>query len=606
MTRSKIAAAALVLAVGGTGLGLGDAAATGVAAANPIVRENALAGTPGWGEGEWQDSRIEGYASETSVQSGDALHLHVSTPAGVDYRIEVFRLGWYSGVGARRVSCIPSCSTYRSGAEYGAPWPNSATGEVDASWPTTDEFVIPTGWVSGYYLAELVPSDGDARGIVPFVVREASDHDSAILVDVPVNTWEAYNAWGGKSLYDFNSTDSAPATHVSFNRPYLWEAPGSQAVSKWELPLVRFLEHEGYDVSYATDGDIDHDPRLLLRHRVVVVNGHGEYWTRSMRDAFESAEAAGTNMAFMGANISYWQVRYERAGRTMVGYKASPDPNPDAALKTTLFRDLSPPRPECSLLGVQHYTGSYQWPRGDYQVEAATDPWFADTGLDGSSFVEGVVSREHDQIPEGSRAGESCGRKVVVLFRHVGSIPLERAEAVRYTDAASGAQVFSAGSHEFAWALDGLRVGEDGSETPVDPRIRQFTRNMLADLLRLAPPQAVAVRIVKGTRHVSVRSVDPRITSVLVFRHGGSGVFAPGDSGVLEVCRAAGRECSDSARLRAGVYRYAAVAIDPWGQSAARLSAPVSITQMPKPNAKAKKAKPGRHSRRRPGQPIFR
>ena len=302
--------------------------------------------------------------------------------------------------------------------------------------------------MSGYYVALLVPADGSVRGTVPFVVRDGPGRWSSILVDVPVNTWQAYNAWGGKSLYDFNSTGSAPASHVSFERPYLWGGPGSQVVSAWELPVVRFLEREGYDVSYVTDVDIDHDPGVLLRHRLVIVDGHGEYWTGAMRDAFEAALGAGTNLAFLGANIGYWQVRYENDGRTIVGYKSPADPEPDPALKTVLFRDLSPPRPECSLLGVQHYTGSYAWPRGDFVVTAGDDPWFAGTGLAAGSAVAGVVSREHDQIPAGSPPGMSCGLKVTVLFRHVGTDPLERAEGLRYS-APSGARVFSAGSLEF-------------------------------------------------------------------------------------------------------------------------------------------------------------
>src|SRR5438067_690654 len=83
--------------------------------------------------------------------------------------------------------------------------------------------------------------------------------------------WQAYNSWGGKSLYDFNSLNVVPANRVSFDRPFLWDAPGNQPVSKWELPLVHFLEREGYDVSYATDADVDRDPDLLLRHRLAIV-----------------------------------------------------------------------------------------------------------------------------------------------------------------------------------------------------------------------------------------------------------------------------------------------------------------------------------------------
>ncbi|MBV9915837.1 MAG: hypothetical protein JO153_04975 [Solirubrobacterales bacterium] len=75
--------------------------------------------------------------------------------------------------------------------------------------------------------------------------------------------------------------------------------------------------------------------------------GHDEYWTKTMRDAWEAARDAGVNLAFMGANDSYWQVGYEDGGRTLVGYKASPDPDPEPGQKTTQFRQMSPARPEC-------------------------------------------------------------------------------------------------------------------------------------------------------------------------------------------------------------------------------------------------------------------
>src|SRR5262249_16318552 len=150
-----------------------------------------------------------------------------------------------------------------------------ATGEVSLSWPVTDTLVIPAEWVSGYYLARLIPEAGGAPGTVPFVVREDETRLAPILIDVPTNTWQAYNSFGGKSLYEFNSTSGLPANGVSFDRPYLWQAAGSQPVSKWELPVVRFLEREGDDVSYVTDADIDRNGALLLRHRVVIVLGHG-------------------------------------------------------------------------------------------------------------------------------------------------------------------------------------------------------------------------------------------------------------------------------------------------------------------------------------------
>jgi hypothetical protein len=570
---APLAALALV------GLTLATTAARGgseaAAVPNPIQQENGRPGTPGWGNGEWRDAAITGYASEASVAPGESLHLHVSSPAS--YRVEIYRLGWYAGVGGRLVACLPGCSEYGSGQRYGAPAPNDATGEVRLSWPVTDIVDVPTDWISGYYVARLVPVGDGPRGTVPFVVREGADRRSSILVEVPVNTWQAYNSWGGKSLYDFNSTDLRAANRVSFDRPYLWQAPGSQALSAWELPLVRFLEREGYDVSYATDVDVDRDPSLLLRHRTVVVAGHGEYWTKGMRDAFEAARAAGTNMAFLGANIAYWQVRYENGGRTVVGYKSAADPEPDPALKTMLFRELTPSRPECELLGVQHYTGAYDWPRADFQVAAAGDPWLAGSGLTLSSTVAGIVSREHDQIPAGSPPGTSCGLQVTVLLHHDGGAnDLIRAEAVRYT-APSGARVFSAGSLELGWALDAFRVNGDGIDSPVDPRVQAFVRTMLADLQLPASPRRVTARRVKSSTRIMVSWTDPRIAGVIVFRHRGAGAFVPGDPGVVGVCRQRSRLCIDAARLKPGLYRYAAVARDEWGQSAPTLTAPVRV-----------------------------
>ena len=165
----------------------------------------------------------------------------------------------------------------------------------------TNTLAVPAAWVTGYYLARIVLSDGSPPGAIPFVVREPATAaaPSAFLVQVPVDTWQAYNAWGGKSLYDFNS-GGFHANRVSFDRPYLWIGPGAQVMTSWELSLVRFLEREGYDVSYVTDVDVDRDPAVLTRHRVAITSGHGEYWSKGIRDAYDNARGLGTNMVALG------------------------------------------------------------------------------------------------------------------------------------------------------------------------------------------------------------------------------------------------------------------------------------------------------------------
>lgn len=543
--------------------------------ANPVQIENAQGGTEPatWLQPAVPPTSVEGYASELSVLPGEQVHLHVSTVEGYRYRIEVYRLGWYGGLGARLVSCLPGCGGDEPGRRYGAA-------RVDgAGWPVTDTLAVPVGSVSGYYYALLrVTSGGDdtgARAWIAFVVRDPPTRRSQIVVQVPVNTWQAYNPWGGKSLYPFNSSGLDPAVRVSFDRPLAFT---SQGPFDWEYNMVRFLEREGYDVSYQTDADTDLHPESLLQHRLVMVIGHDEYWTKRMRDAFEAARDAGTNFAFVGSNAAYWQVRYEGGGRTLVGYKdAAPDPEPDPALKTIRFRSLTPPRPECGLLGVMYYRiREHQSGPVDYTVtEAAnSDPWFAGTGFRPGDKVLDVVGNEWDSRPEPPVPGECVKPGLRVLFHYEG-FP-QNADAVRYTSP-SGARVFAGGAQQLSWSLDTFNTGRFGRTLPPDTRLQQFMRNALADLVRPAPLSAVRARVRRRTVTITLqRHPDPRVQRYDVVRHAGAAPFAFDDRGVVRVCRTNGRACT-LRRLRPGTYRFAAVAVDEWGQSLPALSGKVVV-----------------------------
>jgi hypothetical protein len=525
-----------------------------------VLAENALPGTSGWDESpDGPTPAVEAYASEPSVLPGEPVHLHVSIgPAGDYYRTKIFRLGWYGGSGARLYECVPSCSTWQQGQLQSHPAPDRQTGEVRADWPVTD--VIPTSidWPSGMYLARVERQGSDRTTSVIFVVRELPLRSSQVLVEVPINTWEAYNGWGGKSLYP-ESSRGAPANRVSFDRP--WGPGTQQQFFAWGIQLVRFLESRGYDVSYTTDVDVDRDPAQLQHHRLVIVDGHGEYWTSTMRDAFGAARDAGTNLAFVGANIAYWQVRYERDRRTIVGYKSSADPTTDPRLQTVMFRALSTPRFECQLLGVQHQ-GAYSHagdPSVAYTVTpaAANDPWFAGTGLAPGDVLPDLVGPEWDQVIGGDRTPTCNPRSLTVLF-HADS-PRGSADAVRYT-APSGARVFSAGSLQFAWGLDGY-----AHPLPPDPRVGRFMVNVLDDLTRPAPPSLTAAMrgpaVVLATSHPA----DPR-ASTLILRHRGLANFDVSDPEAVVLC-VADTVCVDR-KGASGLYRYAAVTIDSWGVSA--------------------------------------
>jgi len=571
---------------GGLGLGLLSIVVTGPLAllvgqgaggtiADPVRTENARRGTSRWMVVDAPAGAIEGYTSQVSVAPGDRVELHVSTDRSARYRVEIYRLGWYGGEGGRLILCRPGCGLDEAGSAQSIPPFDPATGYVDAHWPVTDSIRVGDDWVSGYYVANLVLANGAYAGrgsSVPFVVRaSAKAAAAAILVQASVNTWQAYNDWGGMSLYHGPTGASCwPAcTHVSFNRPYTNSAQG---LLQYELPLVHFLEKRGYDVSYTTDVDVDRDPDELLRHRLVIVAGHGEYWTKTIRDAYETARRAGTNLAFIGANIGYKQIHYADGRRTIVWYKTySLDPEPDYALKAVRFRALIPPRPECELLGVQYTKDDAAGVESiggplDYTVNPDTlsDPWFARTGFESGSMLPGLVGYEWDAVTPG------CGTPpLTIFFQYRGDAA--NADAVRYT-APSGARVFSGGSLRFSWGLDDLPAS-DGSGVRGDPRLQRFMENGLRDLLRPAPPAVVHVTVRPNGTVVTVNTrVDPRVIDTRIFRIPPSGHVQIGSSRAAPVCLTQGKICVDNAAPRHRRFRYAAVVDDRWGTSAPTLS----------------------------------
>jgi hypothetical protein len=272
-----------------------------------------------------------------------------------------------------------------------------------------------------------------------------------------------------------------------------------------------------------------------------------------MRDAFERARALGTNLAFVGANIDFWQMRYEDGRRTVVEYRnAGSDPEPDPALKTVMSRQLEPPRPECGLLGVQGIVepGNQSIGIRDLAVNPAalSDPWFAGTGFTATTVVPGLVGYEWDLISPG------CATPPLTDLFHTPGTP--SFDSVRYT-APSGARVFSAGSLRFSWGLD------PASASRV-PGLQQFMRNALDDLTRPAAPTFVrAARRRAVVRIVVGRPADPRPRLLLVYE------------GRRLVCTTRAATCVDTHARRARRLRYVAVLRDRWRSSFPVAAAPL-------------------------------
>lgn len=415
---------------------------------NPVVLENRKLGTNAWIAGWERHGQVQGYTSEVSVGPGESVQFHVSlNPAG-RYRIEIYRLGWYQGLGGRLYGCLPSCTTDEPGSTWPVPPFTTSTGYLDAGWPVTDVLHVGTRWLSGYYLGVIRVTRGADVGAayrVPFIVRAPASRHAEILVQASTNTWQAYNAWGGRSLY-YPDQQGVVDNHVSFDRPYDVMPMSDASEQRFELPLLRFLERNGYDVSYQADSDTDADPGSLLDHRLVVVSGHDEYWTQGQRNAFGGAVNAGVNLAFMGADIGYWRIRYENNSRTIVEYRRY---SRDPLGVTDKFRRLDPPQPECQLEGVQFddTVGSASiGSNPPLRVADQSDPWFVDTGFQAGDSLPDLAGGEWDNTVAGCTP-----LGTVVLLDYTG-LPSPD-DVTRYT-APSGAIVFSASSLNFNFGLD--------------------------------------------------------------------------------------------------------------------------------------------------------
>ncbi|HKW95364.1 MAG TPA: N,N-dimethylformamidase beta subunit family domain-containing protein, partial [Methylomirabilota bacterium] len=461
-------------------------------APNPTVVENERPGSPDWEiTTPARAGEIEGYASRTSVNRGESIALFVST-VEPRYTIDVFRMGWYGGAGARRVAGPLS----RPGIRQSTPTPDASTGLLECDW--REPYRLATAddrgaWPSGVYLARLTASPSGAQAYIVFVVRD-DDRPAPIAFQTSVTTYAAYNNWGGRSLYAFNST-GAPARKVSLDRPYAMNPYGVQLdgagdfLRRWEYNTVRWLEREGYNVGYLTDVDTHERGLAPRRPRVYLSVGHDEYWSWAMREHVEAARDRGVALVFLGANTCFWQIRFEpsRRGepdRTIVAYKgvaatedpyaASPDPL-TARLTTGRWREPPTSRPEAGLIGVQYVADPVD---GDMVIADATHWAFEGTGLRNGDLLPGLLGYEVDAVSDASPPG----------LRVLAHSPLDQGAAEpRHSDvviyqAPSGALVFATGSMYWSWGLDDYNAPGLHSRR-VSAAAQQVTRNVLARML---------------------------------------------------------------------------------------------------------------------------
>jgi hypothetical protein len=446
---------------------------------NPIVTENRKQGDPSWVINNLaQNHEIEGYASAPSVNRGETISFFVNTPES-GYTMKIFRMGWYGGAGGRLMMDPISLP----GTQQPPPSaPDPDTGFYECNWASTYQLKIPdnpadpTDWASGFYLVKLTGNDSHTEQYMIFIVRD-DVRKSDLLYQSASNTYEAYNGWGGRSFYT-----TPPAYKISYNRPY--DRRGSAHFTEWEYNMVRFLEREGYDVSYCTDLDTHVNGNLLLSHKGILTVGHDEYWSWEMRNNFEAARDTGVNLGFFSANTCFWQVRYEASpatgvpNRTLVGYKydaLAKDPyakDPTYSYLTTTQWRLPPVnRPEVTLEGVMFDNLAGANIYGDIVVSDDSSFVFANTGLKNGDRLTGLLGKEIDHVWPDSPPNI----KVIAQSPVPNTSPTIYSNMTVYTTSAGGT-VFAAGTVQWSWGLD-----DYGTDHPplANPAAQQATRNIL-------------------------------------------------------------------------------------------------------------------------------
>jgi hypothetical protein len=477
-----------------------------IAGAPPsIAAENRARGTTAWRLpgpatllGGAARGAVEGYVAEQAVAPGETERVYVNAPGARTVTVTVYRMGWYGGKGGRLV-----LRSRRLAAMRQPPCTHrSYTGLTECRWRATLSFPIPRALASGVYIVKLRASDGAQRDCL-FVVR--AKRPRALLVELPTATYEAYNAWGGDSLYPGGSkrvgaTGASQGLEVSYDRPY-GSQTGAGQFFVGEVAAVRFLERYGYPASYTTIDSIDREPGQVRSARALIDIGHSEYWSQGAASAFARARDAGTNLMFISSDTMAWRVRFAPAGagssqagesdHRIVAYKeyaaidpqrkqpSGPFPLGGASLVGSAYNGCITPRVARPGPPAYRY---YPWtPAADMKPA-----WlFAHTGVRPSTRIPGIVGYELDQrVPATPPNTTLIGSGAGVCGAATEPSPVRGtvSESTLYV-ARSGAFVFATGTLGWEYALSPVPQASPDAPPVPDRRVVAMTRNLLARAL---------------------------------------------------------------------------------------------------------------------------
>lgn len=409
-SRRALLKGAAAAGLGSAWVARGDRASA--ARKNAILEENAKPGTSDWQltytrvdpATRYRCPWIEGYVSHASIRAGETLRFMVSTNPAGPFKIDLYRMGYYGGEGARHMTTL--------GPFDGAVQPDPPVGDErvrECTWEACTEIEIPDDWMSGVYLGKLSLIEDRYQSYVIFIVRD--DRKVDLLFQCSDNTWQAYNRWPDQyALYNDGESQWAlkPGIRVSYDRPYgkycqILDAPLSQGSGEfllWEFPLAYWMEREGYDVSYCSNTDVHADMACLERAKGFISIGHDEYWSLEQFGHLKAAVDAGMNAAFFSGNTSCFVAPMGaasdgRAHRTLTRAGRYGGLSDLEKGKMGPFPIEGPN--EATLIGartITPYNGSGDW------IVSDPDSWiFAGTGMKRGDSIPGLVGWEFHGDP---------------------------------------------------------------------------------------------------------------------------------------------------------------------------------------------------------------
>lgn len=437
--------------------------------------------------------RLLGYAWPKWCRSGERVEFRVHSVE--PYKLGLWRygyhkkfvrnLGWYDNHGPRAIMQTVPDGHF---VETGVNWDNGFG---------IHRQVITAPEQSGLYYFHAKTESGQFFSFPLVVAPQKPAASVAVLAST--NTWNAYNAFGGRSNYimaarmidqpivnsksdlpryklsdygEWRSSDTfAP---LSFDRPEPYnfvpeneqstdpiEGRQSCHLAPAEWRMLGWLEQQGYFFDLYSDYQL-HDGTLdLSKYRVLVLGVHPEYWSVGMYQRLKKwVFEQGGKLVYLGGNGLNCAVEFLDGGKAMRCLNPWP-----TGCESRFHHQLES---EASLLGVV-YTDPGAMTNAPYQVLEPDHSVFTGTGLRRGDlfglktlherYGDGASGHETDKISPSSPAN------VVKLAQ--GLNPDEGGAHLVTFDTPSGGAVFSAGSITYAPAL------------LCDPLISQITANVM-------------------------------------------------------------------------------------------------------------------------------